>query len=350
MRITSLEQSILETISLFGAMSLPATPLEIFQNLVNCGMADKCGAEFLQRGIFDQLDYFQFLNVLENSEEIKSKTVKFNGMYQLKADGGGNASHLYDSRQRKYRAAIKKWIILRRFVPFFKIVPFAKIVFAGGSITRNNTSENSDIDILIAAENGRIWIVRAFFVSMAKLFGNYRSADNTKDRFCFNHFISNKNLEIKHQSIYTAELYSRLTPISSSLEKKQEKNALDDFRQKNLWIKNYFPLSFSPAPETFRKYKSFVFFGAIRKTLEFVLSGFAGDALEGICRTIQKSKIARGAGKPGGRVIFSDDEIELHPDSPEKKIISGLNKRIKKLKIKSLPVCAAEWKDSGLIP
>ncbi|MFH1175291.1 MAG: hypothetical protein V1698_01040 [bacterium] len=341
-----LENSIFSAISFYDAMNLPITPLEIYRNLAIHG-GEKMEKSFASS--LKELDFPDFLCFLEANEAIKQKTVRKNGMYFLlrrekkeETDGSAvksNFSWFCGFRQIKYRAAIKKWLIVRWMVMFFEAVPFVEAVFSSGSITRDNTTGKSDIDLLIVAEYGRIWTVRAFAIFAAKILCRYRSGEKVKDMFCLNHFISDKDLEIKHRGIYTAELYSKLVPVFY-----RDEDFLKDFRRKNEWIKEYLPLWSEPAPSTFRKFRSGIFFRPIRAVLEFLLSGFIGDWIENFFRALQAPKIAKGAGKIGGRIIFTEQEIELHPDSPERRIVDELNERMSELSLREL----TSWQDSGL--
>jgi len=346
----NIEKSILITIAFFDAMNLPVTPLEIYRNLFfspclkgrparNASYNDAGG---LREGVNSSkfsIEFSNFLNILKNSEEIKLRTNKIFGMYSLKSNNNLKAIEMVKGRQFKYRMAIKKWIIARGAVKFFEIIPFCQAVFMSGSLTRNNTSEGSDIDILIIGEHDRLWTVRAFAMLVSKLLGRHRSKKKIKDMFCLNHFISDKDLEIKHQSIYTAELYSKLVPVFS------REDVAEKFREDNFWIKNYLPYAYDPAPKSIRRFRSSFILKSIRSFLEFLLVGFFGDLFEKLARAIQRPKIKKGAGMPEGRIIFTDEEIELHPDSPERKLIDGLNNRLCKLGLAEL----AFFKDSGLV-
>lgn len=337
------EISILATLSFFDTMNLPLAPLEIYRNILPLwkGIRQLAEEGVLQNNIRG-INYLDFLNILETSEIIKSKTNKFNGMYSLRSGDEEKAGKMARSRHVNYRTAIKKWILLRRLASFFEAVPFCQAVLASGSITKNNTSEKSDIDLLIICKYGRIWMARAFFMLAAKLSAHHRSGKKVSDMLCLNHFISDKDLEINHKSIYTADQYSKLVPIFSRKDFDGE-IFIENFRQKNQWIKSYLPLWQNPAPRTIRKFKSFSIFRFTRSILEFLLNNSIGDFIEQALAGIQKSRIKKDAGKPGGRVIFSDDEIELHPNSPERRIIDGLNCRIKGLGVEEY------FKDSGLL-
>jgi len=72
-----------------------------------------------------------------------------------------------------------------------------------------------------------------------------------------------------------------------------------------------------------------------------------GNFIELILKKIQRTRIKKDplTYQSGGRVVFSDNQLEFHPNSPEKWILEKYNQRIKKLGFKEL----GDEKDSGLI-
>lgn len=64
-------------------------------------------------------------------------------------------------------------------------------------------------------------------------------------------------------------------------------------------------------------------------------------------KKIQQARIKKDplTHQSGGRVVFSDSQLEFHPNSPEKWILEKYNKKMKKLGFEEL----GQEKDSGLI-
>ena len=96
-----------------------------------------------------------------------------------------------------------------------------------------------------------------------------------------------------------------------------------------------------------RKIKLNYFFKSIREFKEFILDGLIGNFIESILRKVQQRRIGKDplTYQSGGRVVFSDKQLEFHPNSPEKWILEKYNQRMKELGLKEL----GNEKDSGLI-
>jgi len=265
----------------------------------------------------------KFLDVFKGSATLKNKVHLENGFFYL-------GHEVIERQKMREKIGAEKWNIARKFTKFFRRVPFVREIFISGSLARGNTTENSDIDLLIVAKHGRIWTARMFIYLITFFSGKHRHGKKIKDRFCLNHFISDKNLEIKRQSLYNAETYLHLVPIL------KEKNIADEFRQANQWIKNYFPYSDGAVSDDAITRKSDIKMrrAGIKKILEFVLGGFVGDVFEWTVKKIQMIKQRRSRkNNIGGHVILSDNELAFHPDSPEGKIMEKFNERMKKLEI-----------------
>jgi len=114
----------------------------------------------------------------------------------------------------------------------------------------------------------------------------------------------------------------------------------------NQWLKNY--LFFYPQNQQgyLRKIKPNQSFAFARRLRESILGGWLGDALEYILKRIQARRISQDhlTYQSGGRVIFNDEQLEFHPDSPEKGILEKYNQKMKELGLAEL----GQEKDSGL--
>ena len=89
------------------------------------------------------------------------------------------------------------------------------------------------------------------------------------------------------------------------------------------------------------------FFLTFAKFCEAILDSVPGDLIEGILRNIQQGRIE---GDPvtyqsGGRVIFTDQELEFHPHSFEVKVLERYKLGLKKAGV----ISYIEEKDSGLL-
>ncbi len=245
-------------------------------------------------------------------------------------------------RIEREKIAAQKWKKFLKIAKYFQAVPYLRGVFASGSLALNNTSHESDFDVLSVAASGRLYTCRTILSLVASLFGVRRTRyeKSAPDKFCFNHYITDGNLNIKHESLYNAQTYINLKPVLASHE------IFSRFYAENIWLNKYV-YNFKPSVEfSFSKVCPNSVFSGIRKAGEFVLNSYLGDKLEDLAKKYQQKRIKNNPAtyESGGRVVFNDDELEFHPRSFEAFAIDKYNKKLKQLGI----VPYIEEKDSGL--
>ncbi len=318
----------------------------------------------MNRGIFKTIVYYDCLDYPLTREELdifssdSDKTFaggdlvdEREGFYFLK----GRES-LIEKKKERDRIAEKKWNKMMKAIPWLRLIPYIRLVFASGSLALRNTTEQSDLDVLVVVKSGRIWTSRFLAVVLLGLLGlrRRRGQKVAPDKICMNHFITDKSLYIPRKSIYTAQLYARLVPIFG------EEKLVDRFCEANSWIKEYIPkfsifpglASARPRAGNFQfSMKSQIpnskFPNFIKKTGEKILDTRFGDWLEAFLRKYQLRRINNYhlTHKPGGRVKADDESLEFHPDSPELRIIERYNKTMQKLGFPEL----GKERDSGLL-
>ena len=119
---------------------------------------------------------------------------------------------------------------------------------------------------------------------------------------------------------------------------------LDWFTASNKWVNSYC-YNFKQIGE-YRSAKRGRFLLLLAKLGEIILSNPAGDFVEKVLKNIQQRRIKKNPAtyESGGRIIFTDNELEFHPRSFEKVVISKYNNGLEKIGI--VP-CSKET-DSGL--
>lgn len=221
-------------------------------------------------------------------------------------------------------------------------MPYLRGILASGSMALGNTDKESDFDVLTIAVSDRLYTCRVFLSLTTSLFRARRKRfdKNAPDKFCFNHYITDASLTIKHESLYNAQTYIHLKPILIS------NGLFEDFYTSNLWLNKYV-YNFRPANQFVRRsVKSNIVLRSVAALGEFFLDNKLGDWLEKILKNYQHRRIKLNpvTYEKGGRIIFNDDELEFHPRSFEAKAIERYNRSLKDLGI--VPI--EEEKDSGL--
>ena len=113
---------------------------------------------------------------------------------------------------------------------------------------------------------------------------------------------------------------------------------LDRFTASNKWV-NAHCYNFKQINE----YRNVKGSGTLQK--RYLTPFIVGDLIEKILKSIQQKRIKKNPAtyESGGRIIFTDRELEFHPRSFERVVIDNYNRGIKKLGILN-----AEEEDSGL--
>ncbi|MEX2054468.1 MAG: hypothetical protein WD883_02925 [Candidatus Colwellbacteria bacterium] len=202
----------------------------------------------------------------------------------------------------------RKWSKFLKRVRLFRYVPFVDFVLASGSLATGRVRESSDFDVLVGVRQGRIFTTRFFAVLIFEL-GGYRrrAADHSvgaPDKICLNHFVTHRRYRLNppYDSSYE-ELYRSLVPVMGDEEK------MGQFFKDNDWLK---------PPRVYQRGDRYLGKGDswFKRTLEFILGGSFGSLLERL-KGLQIIKVERGLkGAMGhdGRIAYTDDELQFHPD------------------------------------
>lgn len=142
--------------------------------------------------------------------------------------------------------------------------PFVDCVCISGSLSKNYFDENSDVDYFIITKPNRLWLCRTFLIVYYKLLSKRK-----KKLVCTNYFITSNNLKIPDINAFTGTELAFLIPtVNYSLYKK--------LTEKNNWYVNRFPnKKESPAIHCIDTPHPL-----LKKMVEFLLQGWAGDRLD----------------------------------------------------------------------
>lgn len=325
----TLRNSILATLIYYDILDFPLTAPEIHRYLINPGRLHQGPSigDITQNQIAESLDGL----IRDGLVGLKK------GFYFLQGRGG-----LCALRSERENIAEKKWKKFLRISKWFQAVPYLRGILASGSLALNNTDHDSDFDVLAVARSGRLYTCRIFLSFVASIFRARRTRyeKSAPDKFCFNHYITDGNLNIKYESLFNAQTYANLKPVFVNNE------IFSHFYADNTWVSKYI-YGFRPGTGS-DKVSPDRFLLIIAKIGEFVLNSRLGDLVENWAKKYQQKRIKENPAtyEPRGRVVFNDNELEFHPRSFEALAIDKYNQNLKKFGITSF----AEEKDSGLTP
>lgn len=203
----TLNKSILKTLLYYDIFSHPLSGDEIFTFLPQNSVTKQHVKEFLA-----------------NSEKDGAPYAQKNGLYYIKPN-----EHYVANRIEKEIFSKKVWKAAWLATHVIKRFPFVRCVMITGTLSKNSSDKDSDLDFFIITAPKRLWIARSLLMFFKKIF-----LLNSKKYFCINYCITEDNLKISKRNIFTA---TEIATIKSTYNKK----LAGKFIESNSWIKDYFP-------------------------------------------------------------------------------------------------------------
>jgi len=333
-----LRTSIFATILYYDSFNFPLTLAEVYKYLVN---PKRFSAK--KDGLAVKVEALDIAVELENMARIGLIGHK-NGFYFMP-----ERDDLYERRIEKDKLANKKWKKFLAIAKYLQAAPYLRTVFASGSLAANNPEPKSDFDVLVIIKSGRLYTGRLFLWLISSVLGARRGRFDVvaPDKLCFNHYLTDDNLELSHRGLYVAQSLANLRPVidrgSGTLQKRYSTPLLEKFTASNKWASSYC-YNFRQTG-SYRGVKPDKVLLALARGGEMTLNNIFGDILEKMLRSFQQKRIKNNPAtyESGGRVVFTDRELEFHPRSFEKVVIDNYNNGLKKFGVSGI----AEM-DSGL--
>ena len=314
-----IQDAILATLAYYDGLDYPLSAFELYRYLINPQRL---------KPYIDGLEAISLKDIYEAVEELinREQVQEENGFYFLRGRTGLSALRL-----AREKISAQKWRLCLRRAYWLQLAPWIRGMFVSGSLALGTANSESDFDILVLVESKRLYLARLLLSGVASLIGSRRTRYETvaPDKFCFNHYLTTDTLHITHESLYNAQTYARLIPmmINPTLAGK--------FFAENLWINKYV-YNFTPHQQTIRRtVRPSRFLKSIAKTIEFVGQGKIGDMFERWARQYQQERISSNpvTHASGGRVIYTNTELEFHPHSFERVILGHYNEVTRQLRV-----------------
>jgi hypothetical protein len=110
-------------------------------------------------------------------------------------------------RRRREQIAARMWPQALGYGRLIAGLPFVRMVAVTGSLAMNNVENNPDIDYLVVTVGGRLWMVRAMVLAVARL------AALQGVRLCPNYLVSEQALAFEEQTLYAAHELAQMIPL-----------------------------------------------------------------------------------------------------------------------------------------
>lgn len=245
--------------------------------------------------------------------------------------------NLAEARFNKIKFSVAHALRLRKYIKIFSALPFVRGIALSGSVALANARQDSDWDIMVFADPGRLnFVVLEISIFTALFFRKWQKF-GFNNIICLNHFVASDNIPMPHRSLYEAMEFFKLVSLY------EEKNALRNFWGANKWIGDYFDAFFSKSQiftSGMFQIKLSGFLSTVKRLLERALNGRVGYFFERKCKALIRYRVKNRAPKnPGwGRVVVDDHQVEYHPASPQKEILEKYNHIVSEIGLEDLAI------------
>lgn len=309
--MTGPEESILKTLAFYDIFDLPLTSLEIFKFLIKANKQEK------------DYSFLTTQNTLSNLSH--AKTIGSNNGFFYLNDRLG----LINQRIDHNKIAEQRWKRFKKAAQWLFCVPFIKQVYVTGSLSANNASDNSDLDVLIVTSSNRLWIVRflaAMFLSLPRL---RRHGNLIKNRVCLHWFLEEGAViegGPKPTTLGLAQEFMRAIPIYLA-----PGTSLFDLYRQNKWTTEYLQnvnQALNLKTATLRQTKPNLISRLIKKALQIVLQNKMGDWIEERLYEYQSQRIRHGIKNPNNEIILKKDCLLVTPYSYDLEVLAEYQNKI----------------------
>lgn len=219
-----------------------------------------------------------------------------------------------ETRKRREGISATVWRRARLWGRFVAATPFVRGVAVTGALSMNNISGKPDIDLLVIAEPGRVWICRRFLivqVRIARLFG---------DDLCPNYILSARTLNLEQRDFFTAHELAQMIPIS-------DVHYLNAMLTANSWAGDYLPAATMSSRNQAKRAASLP-----RRIAERVLSRRLFDPWEAWELRRLRAKLAPLIGR-AAEVVCSPEQCKGHTGLHRTSVMVRYRERLQSLGI-----------------
>lgn len=233
-------------------------------------------------------------------------------------------SEYVNLRRERERISRRHWRIAKFMTHIIKRCPFVRCVMVTGSLSKNSSDRDSDLDFMVITKPGRLWISRTLLMLFKRIF-----LFNSYKYFCINFFLTEDNLESELKNIYTAAEIATVKPTyNDKLMKK--------FLECNNWIEQFFPNSseyFSTLHDSGLQVNNRQSY--LQRFLEIFFAGKPGDKLNERFRKLN-AKYTRAKykniGESDWKLMFESSQAvsKTFPGNMQRMILEEYERRLRK--------------------
>lgn len=197
-------------------------------------------------------------------------------------------------RQLRKEFCATRWHRAQYAARALQLIPFIRLVAVTNSLALDNSNKNSDIDLFIVTDKGRLWTTRALVVALMDLLGLNKNRHRVSNQICLGFFTDTTHMDLSPMKKTTDDIYytyrvAHINPI-------YDKGTYLKFMQKNEWLFHELPnfdLETSRTILRNNEIKTNKMLQNISKFFEYILGGKFGTWLEHKLSLAQIKRIRR---------------------------------------------------------
>ena len=224
------------------------------------------------------------------------------------------------SRDQKSECMDEYLSEIKRLKSTFQSIPFVEQIFLCNSISFNALDENSDIDLFIIAEPGRIRTVKFRSMILFTLKWAKRFWKKIRKKICLSFFITSNLQNLYPISLPTLDIYLAYRIAHLVLIYQPDKEINNSFFENNKWVKGILP-NYQEKQTISLWINPFYWNTKFKNVMETLWNGFLWNIFEWVVKYIQKPIIClKRMRNPvwNKDVIISDTMLKFHQDIREK--------------------------------
>ncbi len=219
---------------------------------------------------------------------------------------------LVAARKARYAFAEGKYRRVEKFLRLARHAPYVRAAFVCNTLARSNARADSDIDVYLVTEPGRIWSTRLLVTGLAALLRVRPTETESADRICLSFFVTSDALDLRalaiEDDVYLAHWLHELYPVYD------EAGIARRSYVENGWLRDVLPETRVQVPAP-RRAVAPRFVSAKRLT-ERALEAVCGDGFERWAKGKQLSWMPSGlraaAGTSASDVVLTDSVLKFH--------------------------------------
>lgn len=283
------------------------------------------GTRKLVKTLFIQpyLRFYEIMNypVPKNSELFfqYSDTERTNANKILK-DSTENENLNWFSRDKRSEFMDEYLQEIKRLESTFQSIPFVEQIFLCNSISFNALDKNSDIDLFIIAEPGRIRTVKFRSMILFTLKWAKRIWKKIRKKICLSFFITSDSQNLYSISLPSLDIYLAYRIAHLILIYKPDEKTNNSFFESNKWVKWILP-NYQEKQAISLWISPFSWNTKFKNIMETIWDWFLWNIFERTVKHIQKAiiRLKRMRNPIWNKdVIVSDSMLKFHQDIREK--------------------------------